>query len=156
MTNKYEDKQVEDFIELATEVGISRAMRELKYPNSWNTANNWLKARGITVTVDSLKASAAATREWYKDEEALLVAQAGMERVYEKLVEEDLDADSMKKLAEAYQKYANTYLLLKGKATDIKENRETSEMDLEIKNLIQQQENMNNKIIEKETAELAK
>lgn len=138
----YTDNQIEEFIEMAKDIGIGRSMRELGYPGSWATANRWITARGLTIDVDDLKQRSAAFNQWYKDEEVILVAQAGMERVHEQLVEKDLDADSIKKLAEGYQKFANTWLTVKGKVTSISESRTVGETDMEIKKMIAEMEEL--------------
>lgn len=140
---KYSDEEQQTFIEMAQTIGISRAMRELGYPNSWATANAWIKARGIEITVDSLKQKAAQMNQWYQDEELLLVAQAGMDRIYEQLQENDLAPDDIKKLSESFQKVANTWLLIKGKSNSIVEKRSVGEMDLEIKRIIAEEEQRN-------------
>jgi hypothetical protein len=146
----YTDEQIDTFIETAKEIGIGRAQRELGYPNSWATANRWVKARGVTITVDSLKQKAAEMHDWYDTEEALLVTQAGMDRVHEALVEQELDADSIKKLGEAFTKFANVWMTLKGKATNINETRSVGELDAEIQKIIDE-ENARNKLIEEST-----
>lgn len=132
----YSDEEINDFLETAQDIGIGRAIRQLGYPNSWGTAQRWAQARGIKVEVDDLKAKSKSYHDWYRTEEALLVAQQGMSRVYEQLQEADLDPDGQKKLAEAFQKYANTWLLLHGKANSISEKRETTQQDLEIAELL--------------------
>jgi len=144
MTNqKYTNKQQTDFVDLAVEVGIARAMRELEYPSSWITGKKWCDARGIDITVDSLKAASTAAREWYKDEQIIRVAEAGIQRVFDDLQEKSLNADEQKKLSEAFQKHANTWLALKGKTQSISETRTVGEMDLEIKKLINTMEEDN-------------
>ena len=146
MTQKYTDIEIEEFLELAAEIGIGRAKRQLGYPSSWATAQKWVKARGIEITVDSLKQKAAQMHDWYETEEALLVAQAGMDRVHEALMEDDLDPDQVKKLSEAYQKFTNTWMLLKGKATVVNENRTVGELDLEIQKIMEEEAQRNRDI----------
>jgi hypothetical protein len=143
----YSDEEMDIFIQEAQDVGIGRAQRNLGYPNSWATAHRWITARGIKIDVDSLKARSKSFNEWYETEELLLVAQAGMDRIHESLHESVLTPDEIKKLAEAYQKYANTWMLLKGKSTNINEHRTVGEMDMEIKKIIEE-ENMRNETIE--------
>src|SRR5574338_515466 len=115
---KYSDEEIATFLELAQDVGIGRAIR---------------------VAVDDLKARSKAYHDWYETEEALLVAQTGMARVHEALMEQDLNADEQKKLAEAYQKYANTWLTLQGKANSISESRALDSNDVELLELINEQ-----------------
>ena len=132
----YSDEDIAEFLELAQDIGIGRAIRQLGYPNSWGTAQRWAQARGIKVEVDDLKARSKSYHDWYTTEETLLVAQQGMSRVYEQLQEAELDPDEQKKLADAFQKYANTWLLLQGKANNISERRESTQADLEIVELL--------------------
>lgn len=138
----YSDEQIEEFIEMAQDIGIGRTIRELGYPNSWATANRWITARGLKVNVDALKQRSAEFNQWYKDEEVILVAQAGMERVNEYLVEKDITPEDMKRLADSYAKFANTWLLVKGKANNINESRSIGETDLEIKKMIAEMEEL--------------
>lgn len=141
MSNKsYSDEEIETFITTASDVGIARAQRELGYPNSWATANRWIKSRGIEITVDSLKSKSAEFNQWYDTEETLIIAQAGMDRVYETLMEQNLLPDDQKKMAEAFQKYANTWMLLKGRSTNITETRSVGELNLEVQQIIEEEE----------------
>lgn len=123
---KYEDNEVNNFLELAQEVGITKAMRELGYPSSWSTAQYWAKKRGITVAVDDLKAQAAATREWYKEEEVKTLIQEGFNRVHAELMSnKDLSADDQKKLSEAASKYYNMWANIMGKTLNAPQSMET-------------------------------
>lgn len=129
MTN-YDDKMINDFLELATEIGITKSMRELGYPKSWGTASRWAELRGIEIPVDEVMAKAAATREWYKAEEVMTVAQQGFSRVWEELsTNNSLSPDDQKKLAEALQKHYNVWASAQGKAQVITETRSTDGMD---------------------------
>lgn len=113
---KFTDQEITTFLELAQEVGITKAMRELGYPGSWNTASRWAKLRNVEVATDELKARAAAAREWYKEEEAMEVIREGMNRVHEELIaNKGLSPDDQKKLSEAFYKYYNSWASLMGK-----------------------------------------
>lgn len=147
----YSDKQRADFLELASEVGITRAMRDLKYPKSWHVADRWVKAAGIETPKDPIKAQAQATRDWYETEDWLLAAQKGLTRVVEALDNENLTPDEHKKLSEAFQKYSNTWLLLQGKANNISETRHKDSMDMDIMALIEE-ENARNRAMEQEVS----
>lgn len=133
---EYSNQEIADYLELAKEIGITRAKRQLGYPAAWATAARWVKNAGIEVPLDEIKSQAAAHWEWYKAEELLVVAKEALLRIVQSLQSEDLSADEQKKLAEAYQKYVNTILLLEGKATSITENRKSTDMDLAIADLI--------------------
>jgi hypothetical protein len=144
----YSDEQINDFLELAQEVGITRAKRELGYPNSWATAQRWAKVRNVTVATDDMKSQAAAVREWYKDEELIILTQEGFNRVYEELTTNaDLSADDQKKLSEAANKYYQMWASIKGKATSITENRQTDTMDQHLEELLSMEraKNLQNK-----------
>ena len=133
----YTDKQINDFLVLAQEVGITRAKRELGYPNSWSTAQRWAQVRGIEVAVDDLKAAAAATREFYKEEEVKQVIQEGFNRVYEELTTNvELTADDQKKLSDAATKYYNMWTNIQGKANNITETRSSDGMDENLQELL--------------------
>ena len=149
MGNKaYSNEQRAAFLELASEIGITRAMRQLKYPASWRTGQMWMNAAGIEIPLDEIKAQAKAHHDWYTSEEMLLVAQEGVMRVHLELQQTNLDPDQHKKLSEAFQKYANTWLLLQGKANNINETRTRDSIDVSLMELINE-ENMRNSEIEK-------
>lgn len=133
----YSDEEINNFLALAQEVGITKAKRELGYPKSWSTAQYWAKNRGVEVATDEVMAKAAGTREWYKVEEVVTIAQEGFNRVYEELVNNpNLSADDQKKLAEALMKHYNVWANAQGKATAITETRATDTMDAHLEELL--------------------
>lgn len=140
---RYTDEEIADFLEHAQDVGIGRALRDLGYPGSWATGKRWAEARGIDVEINTLKQKAKSYDLWYTDRDALLGAEEGMERVSEQLREKNLEPDEIKKLSEAYQKFANTWLLIQGKANNISESRHKDAVDLEIFDLINQEKAKN-------------
>lgn len=145
----YTDKQINEFLALAQEVGITRAKRELGYPNAWATAQRWAKVRNVAVATDEVMAKAKAADEWYKTEEVIIVAQEGINRVYQDLVgTKDLSPDDQKKLAEALMKHYNVWANAQGKATAISETRTTDSMDeslLELLNIERARESLKDK-----------
>jgi hypothetical protein len=148
----YSDEQINEFLELAQEIGIGRAIRQLGYPNSWSTAQRWAKTHNVTVAVDELKQRSKAFHDWYETEEVLLIAQEGMNRVYEELMTNSkLSADDQKKLGEALTKHYNVWANAQGKATNISESRTGDGMDMGLidmlneeraKNLLKDKENV--------------
>lgn len=133
----YTDQQINEFLALAEEVGITRAKRELGYPGSWATAQRWAKVRNVAVATDEVMARAAGTREWYKTEEVIVIAQEGFNRVYEELVSnKELSPDDQKKLAEALMKHYNVWANAQGKATAITETRATDTFDEHLQELL--------------------
>lgn len=104
---------------------------------------------GIEAPLDEIKAQAQAHNDWYTTEDMLLVAQQGVLRTAEVLRTTDLTPDEHKKMSEAFQKYANTWLLLQGKANSISENRSKDTMDVGLIDLINE-EKMRNAVLDKE------
>lgn len=147
----YSNEQIGEFLEIAAEIGITRTMRQLGYPGSWGTAQRWVQAAGIEVPLDEIKAKSAQMHDWYQTEDMLLVAQEGIMRTHLTLQRDDLTPDEHKKMAEAFQKYANTWLLLQGKANSINENRVRDSSDLAIMDLLNE-EKMRNSLLEEEEA----
>ncbi|MEU9230414.1 hypothetical protein AB0D40_39560 [Streptomyces massasporeus] len=121
---EYTKEAKETYLELAQELGHPRAMRELGYPKSWNTANKWAKESGVEVTLDELKSRAAAHRDWYGDYEHMEALQSIIDRSLE-LTERtaDISADDLKKVADALTKAIDKQRVIQGKTT----NRTTTE-----------------------------
>ena len=150
----YTDEEINNFLELAQEVGITKAKRELGYPNSWATAKRWADVRGIKVAVDEIKAKAADAREWYKEEEIKTLTQEGFNRVYEELTTNpSLTPDDQKKLSEAANKYYGMWASIEGKATNINENRSTDTIDEHLNELLNM-ERAKNLLQKKEESEV--
>ena len=136
----YSEEEKEVFLTLAQEVGIGRALRELGYPKSYQSALDWAKNRGITVDVDPVMSKVKAFDELYKTEHMLAVIKEGIGRVYQSLTEtSDLDPDSQKKLSEAVQKYTNSWLVLQGKANDIKETHTRDGVDVDLLRMLDEE-----------------
>ena len=115
---KYTEEEKAAYLELASELGHARAMREIGYPKSWATANQWAQDFGVTVALDELKARAAAHRDWYDTEELLIATQAGIDRAMDFLEKrEDLTADDFKKVMDGLAKAIDKHQLVSGKAT---------------------------------------
>lgn len=146
----YSNEQRAQFLETALEIGITRAKRQLGFPHSWATGKQWADAAGIELPLDDIKAQAAAAHDWYQTEELLIIAQQGLRRAQEALENSsDLDPDSQKKLAEAVQKYTNTWLLLQGKANSISESRTKDTTDIELIELLNEEKMRNARIEQK-------
>lgn len=140
----YTEEQISDFLALAQEVGITKAKRELGYPASWSTAQYWAKNRGVEVSVDEVMAKASNTNQWYKTEEVITIAQEGMNRLYDELVNNNaLTADEQKKLAEAFVKHYGVWANAQGKATSIVESRETDSFEAHVQAMIAEERGRN-------------
>jgi len=128
---EYTDTQKNEFVALAQEIGIGRAIKQLGYP-SWPTGRDWCEARGVKPSVDTLMAEVKRFHTFYETSDALIVAEEGIAEVQQKLLAGNLDADELKKVSEAYQKFVNSWLALQGKATTITETHKKDGTDLEI------------------------
>lgn len=115
---KYTDTEKRDYLDIASQVGHSRARRELGYPNSWSTANLWAKEYGVEIALDELKAKSAAFNQWYGTEEQLIAMQEAIARGSEYInTKDDLTPDEYKKTVEGMKRAIETMQLLQGKAT---------------------------------------
>lgn len=131
---RYTDEEQATFCELAQEIGVGRAIRELGYP-SFPMAYAWLDKRGIEPKADDIMAKARKFQRFYQTEDLLRTIDDAI-AVTEEMYATVQTADEAKKLAEAVQKLMNTRLLLEGKANAITEKRETTQADLEIAELL--------------------
>jgi hypothetical protein len=129
MSKQYDYHQRAEFIELAQQIGIGRAIRELGYP-TYPTAQAWMRAAGVSPNKDTAYAQMKDWHTFYQVEDLLIVIDEGISAAQSLLVQVD-NADDMKKLSEALQKLANTRLLLEGKSTSITEKREKTAEDSE-------------------------
>jgi hypothetical protein len=132
---RYTDQEKQTYLELASELGHARAMRELGYPKSWNTANEWAVAFGVSIALDELKARAAAHRDFYGDAELLTAVQLGIDRAVD-FFKETMTADDYKKVIDGLGKAVDKHLLISGKATTRTGTEEGTDTDAAIKNLL--------------------
>jgi hypothetical protein len=136
---EYTEEQITAYVEHARDVGFSRAMRDLGYPGSYATCYKWADQRGVEVTRDAVRRAAAVTRHLMSDMEEIEVAQAGIERVHEELMENpNLTPDDHHKLANALRKHVETKQLLLGKVTSRTEQIHKDSVQAEIDSLMSQ------------------
>ena len=124
---KYTEEEILTLVTLAQEVGVGRAIKELGY-GSYPTVKRWAAARGLELDVDPIKQKASRTNQWYKEEEKRVVAEAGLQRIYEyldtnELSEGALTPDDIKKLADGVKRLVETLALIDGKPTEIKQEQ---------------------------------
>lgn len=120
---EYSEEQKNELVTLAQEVGVARAIRELGY-GSYPTVKRWATQRGVELEVDPIKQKASRTHLWYKEEEKRVVAQAGLERIFEyleshELSQDPLTPDDIKKLTDGIKRLVETMALIDGKPTNI-------------------------------------
>jgi len=134
---KYTEQEKLTYLESASLIGHSRAMRELGYPKHWNTANLWAKEYGVTIALDELKQKAAEFNDWYGTEEQLIAMQEVISRGREYITQKaDLTPDEFKKTVEGMKRAIETMQLLQGKATSRHGTEEATETDAAIRNLL--------------------
>ena len=144
---KFTDEQITEFIELANEMGIGPAMRQLGYPASYHTAKKFYVQRGIEMpTANSLAQMAKQLDIFYTDKEKLLAAQAVVDRTVEALYQDILTSDDISKLSNALHKAIQTINLIEGKSTNINENRSKDGTDLAIVDILNEAKARNNLI----------
>jgi hypothetical protein len=128
---------VTEFIELAQEMGIGPAMRNLGYPKSYHTAKKFFVQRNIEMpTANTLAVISKQLDIFYTDRDKIVAAQAVIDRTVEKLYEDDLLAEDINKLSNALHKAIQTINLIEGKSTNINENRSKDGTDLAIVDIL--------------------
>lgn len=133
---RYDDQQRAEFIELAQQIGIGRAIRELGYP-TFPTGQAWMKAAGVSPNVDTAYQSMKQWHTFYQVEDLLVVIDEGIAAAQDLIAKAD-NADDLKKLSESVQKLTNTRLLLEGKSTSITEKRERTSEDSEFEQALRE------------------
>ena len=143
----YTDEQVTEFIEIAGEMGIGPAMRQLGYPKSYHTAKKFFVQRNVdTPTANSLAVMAKQLDIFYTDREKILAAQAVIDRSVEALYQDNLVSDDISKLSNALHKAIQTINLIEGKSTNINENRSKDGSDLAIVDMLNEAKMRNESI----------
>ena len=145
--SQYTEEQIIEFIEISKEMGISPAMRYLKYPGSFHTAKKWFIDRNIEIpTPDSLAVFARKVGIFYSDKEKIVAAQALLDRCVESLFQDNLTSDDLNKLSNAVHKAIQTINLIEGKSTNINESISKDGTDLAIYDILNEAK-MRNTII---------
>lgn len=140
---RYSEEEEEHFIEVANEIGISPAMRELGYPGSYSTAKKWFNARSLDMpSVSALKSHAKSMGIHYGKEEELASVELLMDRYAEKAMKEDLTPDELNKLSTGFERLIKTKRLIEGKSTGDEDGGITS-VDEEIAKLTAEMEQTN-------------
>jgi hypothetical protein len=148
--SQYKEEEIEEFIEIANEMGIGPAMRYLKYPKSYHTAKKFYSQRGLDIpTPDSLAVMARNLGIFYTDKEKIVAAQAVLDRAFEKLMEDNINPDELNKIANAVHKAIQTINLIEGKSTNINENRSKDGTDLALIDMLNEAKIKNNEMKEK-------
>jgi len=143
----FTEEQITEFIELAQEMGIGPAMRNLGYPKSYHTAKKFFVQRNIEMpTANTLAVISKQLDIFYTDRDKIVAAQAVIDRTVEKLYEEDLLAEDINKLSNALHKAIQTINLIEGKSTNINENRSKDGTDLAIVDILNEAKMRNQSI----------
>lgn len=124
----YTDEDKSIFIELAEEIGVSKAMRELQYP-TWPTAIKWTKnneniPKNITAALASLNNVA------YTTEDRLSLLNQLIDDAQERLVNDALSPKDWKIVVDGIRVLYETYNLVQGKAMNITEKSDKFDADI--------------------------
>ena len=143
----FTEEMVTEFIELAQEMGIGPAMRNLGYPKSYHTAKKFFVQRNIEMpTANTLAVISKQLDIFYTDRDKIVAAQSVIDRTVEKLYEDDLLAEDINKLSNALHKAIQTINLIEGKSTNINENRSKDGTDLAIVDILNEAKMRNQSI----------
>lgn len=135
----YEEEQITEFLELALELGFSKAMRTLGYPDSSQTAYKWARQRNVDVVKSVQQRAAVMTRYMMDETEQAEVAQQGINRVMEELFESPaISPQEHKFLADALSKHVQTLALIQGKVTSRHETIAKDQVQSEIDELMRE------------------
>ncbi|EQM33007.1 MULTISPECIES: hypothetical protein [Rhodococcus] len=126
---KYEEAERRAFAELAGDVGLSAARRELGYPSSWATGKKWTEEFGIEIELDELKAKASAYNNWYKDSELLIAQQDLIARARDLMDSKTLNPAELEKLGQTIKRATEMIRVIDGKANVYTAKEDTTELE---------------------------
>ena len=132
---KYSEEEIKAFVELASEVGINRARRELKYPSAWIVGKKWCDNAGVVIALDELKQRASQHNQFYQDSELLLALQDSIDRAIELMKDPALSPGDLEKLTNTIKKSSDMIRTIQGKST-----KESAAIDSSIAQLVKEME----------------
>lgn len=127
----YSKEQADDFCELAVDIGIGAAQKELGYPKHYMTCRRWLDERALVVEIDTVKAKAKDWNVWYSDSDMTMTAQEIINKASEMISSEDITPQDLEKIANTVKKATELIRTIQGK--DAKSDDQT---DKNIEDLI--------------------
>lgn len=119
----YSKEQADTFCDLATNIGIGAAQKELGYPKHYMTCRRWLDERGIVVEIDTVKAKAKDWNVWYSDSDMTMTAQEIINKASEMISSEDITPHDLEKIANTVKKATELIRTIQGK--DAKSDNQT-------------------------------
>lgn len=126
---KYNYEERKAFAELAGDVGLAKAKRELGYPESWSTGKKWCEEFGIEIELDELKSKAAQYNSFYEETELRIAQQDIISRGRELLDDPKLTPAEYDKIVNGLNKATNSIQMLRGKATSHRAPEDTTTED---------------------------
>ncbi len=126
---KYDYEQRKTFAELAGDMGLAKAKRELGYPDSWSTGKKWTEEFGIEIELDALKSKAAQYNSFYEETELRIAQQDALARGLELMEDPNLTPAEYDKIVNGLNKATNSIQMLRGKATSHRAPEDTTSED---------------------------
>ena len=114
---RYNEDERRAYAELAGDVGIRPAMRELGYPSSWASGRAWCAEFDVDVELDELKAKAAQYNTFYNDSEQIIAFQDLIADARAKQLDKTTSAADLERLAKVVKMSVDGIRLIQGKAT---------------------------------------
>ncbi|MCW2087810.1 UNVERIFIED_ORG: hypothetical protein M2328_001090 [Rhodococcus erythropolis] len=126
---KYSEAERRAFAELAGDVGLARAKRELQYPSSWSTGKKWCEEFGIEIELDDLKSKAAQYNSFYEETELRIAQQDLLSRALELMDDPNLTPAELDKIAATMKRATDSIQMLRGKATNRTAVEDTTDVE---------------------------
>lgn len=119
----YSEEQADTFCNLAIDIGIGAAQKELGYPKHYMTCRKWLDNRGMVVEIDTVKAKAKDWNIWYTDSDMTMTAQEIINKASEMITSDDITPHDLEKIANTVKKATELIRTIQGK--DAKSDTQT-------------------------------
>lgn len=119
----YSEEQADTFCNLALDIGIGAAQKELGYPKHYMTCRRWLDSRGMVVEIDTVKAKAKDWNIWYTDSDMTMTAQEIINKASEMITSDDITPHDLEKIANTVKKATELIRTIQGK--DAKSDTQT-------------------------------
>lgn len=111
----YSKEEADTFVDLALDIGMGAAQKELGYPKHYMTCRKWLDQRGVVVDIDTVKAKAKDWNVWYNDSDLTMTAQEIINKASEMISDDDISPVELEKIANSVKKAVELIRTIQGK-----------------------------------------